>query len=92
MVMYVVHKRVTANLGALASLAFKPYRQFWNLLVVNHSDIIVSKNRTKKKNVNLYTFFRLIDALGKCLCASINILGHYIRDLFFCVIPFHFSY
>ena len=83
MVMYLVHKRVTADLGALATLAFKSYRHFWNLLIVNHSDIIVSKNRTrKKKMLKLYTFFRLIYVLGICLRAVINILVHYIRDLF----------
>ena len=81
-VMYLVHKRVTADLGALATLAFKSYRHFWTLLLVNHSDNIVSKNRTSKKNVKLYTFFRLIYVLGICLRAVINILGHYIRDLF----------
>ena len=90
--MFGMHKRVTVDLGALATLAFKSYRHFWNLLIVNHSDIIVSKNRTRKKNVNLYTFFRLIYALGICLRVVINILGHYIRDLFLCAIPFRFSY
>ena len=90
MVIYVVHKRVTADLGALATLSFKSYRHFWTLLLVNHSDIIVSKNQTGKKNCYLYTFFGLIYALGICLCVIINILGHYIRDLFLRVkILFH---
>lgn len=62
-VMNVVHKRVIADLGPLATLAFKSYRHFRTLLIANHSDIIVSKNQTRR-NVIFIPFLDLYLSLG----------------------------
>ena len=43
-VIYAVHKRVTANVGALATLVSESYKHFLTLLLAKSYDIIVSKN------------------------------------------------
>ena len=70
MVIYVAHKRVTVDVGSLATLASKSYKHFWTLLLANSSDIIVSENQTQKEEEEL--FYGLIYAFGTCLHAIIR--------------------
>ena len=74
MVIYVVHKRVTVDVGSLATLASKSYKHFWTLLLANSSDIIVSENQTQKEEeeVIFTPFYGLIYAFGTCLHAIIR--------------------
>ena len=43
-VIYAVHKRIVADVGALATLVSKFYKHFLTLLLSKSYDIIVSKN------------------------------------------------
>ena len=58
MVIYVVHKRVTADVGALATLVSKSYKNFCTLLLAKSYDVIVSqkKKKEKKKLILSYIF------------------------------------
>ena len=71
-VIYVVHKRVTVDVGSLATLTSKSYKHFWTLLLANSSDIIVSKNQTQKEEeeVIFTPFYGLIYAFGTCTACN----------------------
>ena len=43
-VIYAVHKRVNADVGALATLVSKSYKHLFSLILAKSYDIIVSKN------------------------------------------------
>ena len=69
-VIYAVHKRVAADVGALATLVSKSYKHFLTLLLSKSYDIIVSKNEeVTYLSLRLYG---LIYAIVTCLHAIIK--------------------
>ena len=69
-VIYAVHKRIVADVGALATLVSKSYKHFLTLLLSKSYDIIVSKNEEViYLSLHLYG---LIYAVVTCLHAIIK--------------------
>ena len=69
-VIYAVHKRVNADVGALATLVSKSYKHLFSLILAKSYDIIVSKNEEViYLSLHLYG---LIYAFVTCLHAIIK--------------------
>ena len=67
-----VHKRVTADVGALATLVSKSYKNFCTLLLAKSYDVIVSKKKREEEVDVILHLYGLIYAFVTCLHAIIK--------------------